>query len=76
MPRWANNTILRHCDMIGNEGERMQLRPHIRPESRIYFTYMNYCLHLYVFGGRASNNVTNIFPDLVTGKNGITSGQK
>jgi hypothetical protein len=54
----------------------MQLRPHVEPECRIYFTDINYCLLVYVFGGRAINNVTNIFPNLVKGKNGITSGQK
>lgn len=62
--------------MIRNGGGRMQLRPHVGPECRIYFTDMNYCLLVYVFGGRAINNVTNIFPNLVKGKNGITSGQK
>jgi hypothetical protein len=68
--------ILRHCDIIGNEGERRQFSPHVGPECRIYFTYMNYCLLLCVFGGSASNNVTDIFPNLVKGQNGITSDQK
>lgn len=62
--------------MIGNEEERMQLRQHVGPERRMHFTYMTYCLIVFVFGERASNNVTNIFPNLVKGKNGITSGQK
>ena len=34
--RWANNTILCHCDMIGNEEEPMHLRPHVGPECRTY----------------------------------------